>query len=166
MAPSLWSEVQRDLWASNIWSTTAHTVVPSRGCSPVLDAAAVVFRCASPCTLVCNIVTRLLLNRCAPLSLWLTHTHVYRCAWREKESSLLPLLPPEYPSTACWGDRNFPVFRRGGPVLTHGAEWEGSRPVPWTASCCCWSGLPRPAVITGEAGGQPERIQSEVMLPP
>lgn len=153
MTQSLWSDLQRNLWVS-----AAHTVISYFRCSLVLAAAVAVFRCSS---LLCNNVTRLLLDRCAPLSLWLTHTCVQMCMERVPFPSSLP----EYPSTPCWWDRNFPVLRRGGPCLTHGAEWEGSWPVLWTASCFCWSGLPRPAVITGAGVGQPEHIQFEVMLP-
>lgn len=93
MAQSLWSEVQRDLWAFNICSIAAHTVVPSCGCSFVWDAAVVVFRCAS-LGLVCNNVTRLLLDRCAPLSLWHTYTHIQMCTEREREKSPFP--PPSW----------------------------------------------------------------------
>lgn len=64
-------------------SVVAHTVVSPCGVSPVADAAVVAFRCAS-LGLVCNDVTRLQLDRCAPSlltqSLSLSVIHTYRCA--------------------------------------------------------------------------------------
>lgn len=91
MAQSLWSDLQRNLWAFSICTSAAHTVISYFRCSLVLAAAVAVFRCSS---LVCNNVTRLLLDRCASLSLWLTHTCIQMCMERVSfPSSLLNILP-------------------------------------------------------------------------
>lgn len=63
-----------------------------------------------------------------------SHSHAYRCALREKEQSLAPLLsPPDYPSTPCWWDRNFPVFRQGWALLD---SWGWMRGVATHAMNC------------------------------
>lgn len=63
--------------------------VSSSGCRPVLNAAVTAFRCAS-LGLVCNNITRLALDRCAPRSIWLL------CAETERKKPCTPPPPPSF----------------------------------------------------------------------
>lgn len=54
------------------------------------------------------------------------------CSDRQSEA-LHTSSPREYPSTPCWWDRNFPVFRRGGPCLD---SWGWVRGVATRAMKC------------------------------
>lgn len=87
-------------------SAAAHTVVSCFQCGLVSAAAAAALRCSSP---VCNDVTRLQPDRCAPLSV--QHTHTHACTHTDVPPPPLPLLPLRTSfHTLLVGPELFPVF--------------------------------------------------------
>lgn len=175
-----------NLWEFSIHTSAAHTVISYFRRGLVSAAAGALFRCSSP---VCNKVTRLLLDRCAPLSFWLALKSIQMCMEREKSPypaasriSFHTLLVGPEPFLCCAGvgpswlmglsekghDPCYEVLPVSAEAVFRGLRWSqetlSSSRNTFSFRGCCHKKKKKITYINGAVAGTGEKPDSEMLL--